>query len=211
MAWQHYSPDCHTISAPRTRITTVVRGKGFRIAAVVLLVIAYLGVYKMVARLREPAIALPTSEERMPFRVPFELPDVQGHLVRLADLHGQPVLINIWATWCSPCREEMPSMNALYKDYSAKGLALVAIATDAGGKAVVAPFVQAHGLTFPVLLDPQNMVGTQLQVPGIPTSYLLDKRGRVIGLVIGERDWNSRKMRHLVEQLLAEEGGDTTP
>jgi hypothetical protein len=54
-------------------------------------------------------------------------------------------------------------------------------------------------------------VGTQLQVPGIPTSYLLDKRGRVIGLVIGERDWNSRKMRHLVEQLLAEEGGGLTP
>jgi cytochrome c biogenesis protein CcmG, thiol:disulfide interchange protein DsbE len=189
----------------------VVRGKGFRIAAVVLLVIAYLVIHKRASMLWDPAVALPTPEERVPFRVDFTLPDVQGHLVRLADLRGRPVLINIWATWCSPCREEMPSMNALYKDYSAKGLAMVAIATDVGGKAVVAPFMQAHGLTFPVLLDPQNMVGTQLQVPGIPTSYLLDKRGRVIGLVIGERDWNSRKMRHLVEQLLAEEGGGTTP
>jgi cytochrome c biogenesis protein CcmG, thiol:disulfide interchange protein DsbE len=189
----------------------VVRGKGFRIAAVVLLVIAYLVIHKRASMLWDPAVALPTPEERVPFRVDFTLPDVQGHLVRLADLRGRPVLINIWATWCSPCREEMPSMNALYKDYSAKGLAMVAIATDAGGEAVVAPFMQAHGLTFPVLLDPQNMVGTQLQVPGIPTSYLLDKRGRVIGLVIGERDWNSRKMRHLVEQLLAEEGGGTTP
>jgi len=189
----------------------VIRGKGFRIAVVVLLVIAYLGIYKMVAMLREPAMALPTPAERVPFRVPFELPDVQGHLVRLADLRGQPVLINIWATWCSPCREEMPSMNALYNDYSAKGLAMVAIATDAGGKAVVAPFMQAHGLTFPVLLDPQNMVGTQLQVPGIPTSYLLDKRGRVIDLVIGARDWYGRKIRHLIEQLLAEEGGGITP
>jgi cytochrome c biogenesis protein CcmG/thiol:disulfide interchange protein DsbE len=189
----------------------VVRGKGFRIAAVVLLVVAYLGIYKMVARLREPAMAFPTSEERVPFRVDFTLPDVQGHLVRLADLRGRPVLINIWATWCSPCREEMPSMNALYKDYSAKGLAMVAIATDTEGQPVVAPFMQAYGLTFPILLDPQNMVGTQLQVPGIPTSYLLDKRGRVIDLVIGARDWYSRKIRHLIEQLLAEEGGGTTP
>ena len=189
----------------------MVRSKGFRIAAAVLLVVAYLGIYKMVAMLREPAMTLPTPEERVPFRVDFTLPDVQGHLVRLADLRGQPVLINIWATWCYPCREEMPSMNALYKDYSAKGLALVAIATDIEGKAIVAPFMQAHGLTFPVLLDPQNMVVTQLQVPGIPTSYLLDKRGRVIDFVIGARDWYSRKIRHLIEQLLAEEGGGTTP
>ena len=127
-------------------------------------------------------MALPAPEERPPFRVDFTLPDVQGHLVRLADLRGRPVLINIWATWCYPCREEMPSMNALYKDYGVKGLAMVAIATDTGGKPVVAPFLQAYGLTFPVLLDPQNMVGTQLQVPGIPTSYLLDKRGRVTDL-----------------------------
>jgi cytochrome c biogenesis protein CcmG/thiol:disulfide interchange protein DsbE len=189
----------------------VVRGKGFRIAAGVLLVIAYLGIYKMVAMQREPAMAFPMPEERALFRADFTLPDVQGHLVRLADLRGRPVLINIWATWCSPCREEMPSMNALYKDYSAKGLAIVAIATDAGGEAVVAPFMQAHGLTLPVLLDPQNMVGTQLQVPGIPTSYLLDKWGRIIDLVIGARDWHSRKIQHLIEQLLAEEGGGTTP
>jgi peroxiredoxin len=189
----------------------VIRGKGFRIAAVALLVVAYLGIYKMVAMLREPAMAIPTLEERVPFRVDFTLPDIEGHLVRLADLRGRPVLINIWATWCSPCREELPSMSALYKDYSAKGLAMIAIATDTGGKAVVAPFILAHGLTFPVLLDPQNIVGTQLQVPGIPTSYLLDKRGRVIDLVIGARDWYSRKIRHLIEQLLAEEGGGTTP
>ena len=189
----------------------MIRGKGFRIAVVVLLVIAYLGIYKMVAMLREPAMALPTPAERVPFRVPFELPDVQGHLVRLADLRGQPVLINIWATWCSPCREEMPSMNALYKDYSVKGLAIVAIATDTGGKPVVAPFLQAYGLTFPVLLDPQNMVGTQLQVSGLPTSYLLDKRGRVTDLMIGARDWNNRQIRHLIEQLLMEAAGGTTP
>ena len=189
----------------------MIRGKGFRIAALVLLVVAYLGIYNMVAMLREPAMALPMPEERVPFRVEFALPDIQGQLVHLTDLRGRPVLINIWATWCYPCRKEMPSMNALYKDYGVKGLAMVAIAMDAGGKPVVAPFLQAYGLTFPVLLDPQNMVGTQLQVPGIPTSYLLDKRGRVTDFVIGARDWNSPPIRHRIEQLLMEEGGGTTP
>jgi len=189
----------------------VVRRQGFRIAVVVLLVVAYLVVYKMAAMLGGPGMALPTPQERVPFTVDFTLPDVQGKLVRLFDLRGQPVLINLWATWCSPCRTEMPSMNALYQDYHAKGLAIVAIAMDEGGKPVVAPFMQAYRLTFPVLLDPQNMLGARLQVPGIPTSYLLDKRGRIIGLEIGARDWNTRKIRHLVEQLLAEEGGGTTP
>ena len=189
----------------------MVRGKGFRIAAVVLLVVVYLGIYKMVAMLREPPMVLPTPEERVPFRVDFTLPDAQGHLVRLTDLRGRPVLINIWATWCAPCREEMPSMNALYKDYSAKGLAMVAIATDVEGTSVVAPFMQAYGLIFPVLLDPQNMVGAQLQLSGLPTSYLLDKWGRVIDLVIGAYDWHSHKTQHLIEQLLAEEDRSTTP
>ena len=189
----------------------MVRGKGFRIAAIVLLVIAYLVIHQRASMLWDPAVALPTPEERVPFRVDFTLPDAQGHLVRLTDLRGRPVLINIWATWCYPCREEMPSMNALYKDYSAKGLAIVAIALDEGGKSVVAPFMQAHGLTFPALLDPQNIVGKQLQESSIPTSYLLDKRGRVIIRVSGPHDWNARKIRHLIEHLLAEEGGGTTP
>ena len=97
----------------------MVRGKGFRIAVVVLLVVVYLVLSKMVA-MRGYRHALPAPEERPPFRVDFTLPDVQGHLVRLVDLRGRPVLINIWATWCYPCREEMPSMNALYKDYSVR-------------------------------------------------------------------------------------------
>ena len=156
-------------------------------------------------------MALPTPQERALFTVDFTLPDLQGRLVRLADLRGQPVLINIWATWCHPCRVEMPSINALYQDYRAKGLAIVAIATDEQGEPVVAPFLQTYGLTFPVLLDPQNMLGAQLQVPGIPASYVLDKRGRIVSFEIGARDWNSRQIRHLLDRLLAEDGGGSTP
>ena len=199
----------------------------FHIAAVVLLVVvglvllvrvglvllAMVGpvVYRMASLSGGPVIALPTPPERALFTVDFILPDIAGNVVRLSDLRGRPVLINIWATWCYPCRVEMPSMNALYKAYRAKGLAILAIATDMQGKPVVAPFMQVYGLTFTVLLDPQNMLLAQLQVPGLPTSYLLDKRGRIVILEIGARDWNSRQIRHLLDRLLAEDGGGTTP
>ena len=181
------------------------------IVAVVLLVVVCLIVYRRVALLGGPPIALPTPQERAFFTVDFILPDIAGNVVRLSDLRGRPVLINIWATWCYPCRVEMPSMNALYQDYHAKGLAIVAIATDAEGKPVVVPFLQTYRLAFTVLLDPQNMLGVQLQVPGLPTSYVLDKRGRIAYFEIGERNWNSRPIRHLLDQLLAEDAGGTTP
>ena len=110
-----------------------------------------------------------------------------------------------------PCRAEMPSINALYHDYQAKGLAIVAIAIDEGGKPAVTPFMQAYKLAFRVLLDPQNMLGAQLQMPGIPTSYLLDKRGRIVYRKDGLHNWHTAAMRDLVDQLLAEDGGGTTP
>ena len=180
------------------------------IVAIVLVVICLI-VYRKAALLEEPLVALPAPQERAFFTVDFSLPDIAGKVVRLSDLRGRPVLINIWATWCYPCRVEMPSMNALYQDYRVKGLAIVAIATDADGKPAVAPFLQAYRLTFPILLDPQNMLGAQLRVPGLPTSYLLDKRGRIVDFALGARDWNSRPIRHLLDQLLAEDGGGTTP
>ena len=183
----------------------------FHIALVVLLALGCLVVYRMASRFGGPAIALPIPQERALFTVDFMLPDMAGNVVRLFDLRGRPILLNIWATWCYPCRAEMPSMQALYQDYQAKGLAIVAIAIDAEGEPVVAPFLQAYKLNFTVLLDPQNMLGAQLQVPGLPTSYVLDKRGRIAYVEIGERNWNSRPIRHLLDQLLAEDAGGTTP
>jgi cytochrome c biogenesis protein CcmG/thiol:disulfide interchange protein DsbE len=116
-------------------------------------------------------------------------------------------LVNFWATWCYPCRTEMPSMQALYQDYHDRGFAILAISSDGQGAEVVAPFVEAYGITFPVLLDPQNVVGTRLHVQGIPMSYVLDTHGRIAGKAMGAKNWNSTKMRGLVEKLLAEEVG----
>jgi peroxiredoxin len=100
-------------------------------------------------------------------------------------------------------------MHALYQDYRSRGFEILAIASDVRGTDVVAPFAQEYGLTFPVLVDAQNVVGTRLLVQGIPTSYLLDRQGRIAGLEMGAKNWNSPKFRQLLDGLLAEEG--TTP
>ena len=183
--------------------------KGPKLAAALLLVGAFLFLQRMASLPKAPAIALETAQARGIFPVDFALPDLQGNSVRLSDLRGKVVLINFWATWCYPCRIEMPSMDALYQDYRDKGFEILAISIDVKETEVVVSFVEEYGLTFPVLLAPRNVVGRRLQVGGIPTSYLLDKHGRIAGLEIGPKDWNSKKMRRLLEQLLAEEASGT--
>ena len=98
-------------------------------------------------------------------------------------------------------------MNALYQDYRDQGFEILAISIDVQGKDGVASFVDDYDLAFPILLDPDNVVSTRLRSRGIPTSYLLDKQGRIAGVEVGPRDWNSSKMRLLLDRLLAEDGG----
>ena len=177
-----------------------------KLTLVVFFLVAYLVLHRLGYLLSVPAILPVEIQARQPFAVDFTLPDLQGNAVGLSDLRGQVVLLNFWATWCPPCRAEMPSMQALYTDYREKGFTILAIASDVGGTGSVAPFVERLELTFPVLLDPRNVVGTRLPVLGIPTSYLLDKQGRLVEVEVGARNWNGDKMRRLLERLLAEEG-----
>lgn len=177
----------------------------WRLALVLFLVGVFLALQWIASRLQEPALAPPPPQSRRPFTLDFTLPTLHGHPIQLSDLQGWVVLVNFWATWCHPCRTEMPSMNALYQAYHHKGLEILAIASDLQGYEIVAPFVQAHTLTFPILLDPGNVIGAQLPVQGLPTSYLLDKQGRVAALELGARNWNAAKVRRLIDTLLAEE------
>lgn len=174
--------------------------------AAALLLVAALGLLQYLASLpKAPAIAPETRQARKPFPVDFALPDLHGKTVRLSDLRGKVVLLNVWATWCYPCRAEMPSMNALYQDYRPQGFEILAISMDVPGAKVVAPFVAEYELTFPVLLDPEGTVSMRLLGGGIPTSYVLDKRGQIAAMEVGTRDWNSARFRRLLGQLLAEE------
>ena len=181
-----------------------VSRKGLKIVAAIVLLGAYGVLQYLATRPKAPAMALKGPLIRTLFPFDFTLPDMHRNTVRLADFRGQVVLVNFWATWCYPCRTEMPSMEAVYQEYKQRGFTILAISSDVHGSDAVAPFVQESALTFPILLDPQNVVGTRLQVRGIPMSYLLDKQGRIAGMELGAKNWHSAKMRQLIDQLLGE-------
>jgi peroxiredoxin len=155
--------------------------------------------------LASPSVEEEPRDERSVIAPDFVSPDLSGAPVRLSDHQGKVILLNFWATWCPPCRAEMPSMEKLYQAYRDRGLVILAISSDRGGKSVVEPYVQERGLTFAVLLDPEGEVFAQYGVRGLPTSYLLDRRGRVFSADVGARDWSGRVARQVVERLLAEE------
>ncbi len=155
--------------------------------------------------LDSPSVEGRPQDERSVTAPDFGLPSLAGPMIRLSDHQGKVILLNFWATWCPPCRAEMPSMEKLYQAYRDHGLVILAISSDVGGKPVVEPYVQERGLTFPILLDPEAEVFAQYGVRGLPTSYLLDRRGRVFSADVGARDWSGKVAREVVERLLAEE------
>jgi peroxiredoxin len=132
----------------------------------------------------------------------FALPDTDGNLRRLSSLRGRVVLLNFWATWCPPCRAEMPSLEALYQSYRHQGLEVVAVASDVRGVELVQPFMAQHHLTFLPLLDTSSHVTRLYGVTTLPTSYVLDREGRLVTVEIGSRDWSTAEARSLITSLL---------
>jgi peroxiredoxin len=124
--------------------------------------------------------------------------------VSLEDYRGSVTLVNIWATWCVPCREEMPSMQTLYDSLADRGFRIAAISIDEGGPEDVVAFAQQLGLTFDILHDRSGTVERLYQTTGVPESFLLDRRGILVKRVIGAHDWSSPANRSTVERLLAQ-------
>ena len=133
---------------------------------------------------------------------PFVLADLSGAKVSLASLSGKVVLLNFWATWCIPCRTEMPGMERLWQRYRDRGLAIVAVSVDEGGEKRIANFVRRLNLSYPILLDPQSEVAERYEVSGLPVSFLIDGEGRLIGRLVGSREWDSPEGVSLIEELL---------
>ena len=136
------------------------------------------------------------------------LPDLKsknldGKEVKLSDLKGKVVMLDIWATWCPPCREEMPSMERLHERLKDRGFVLLAVSQDEGPIAGVKAFVDQMKLTFPVLVDPEGEVGRKYGIWGFPESFLLDRDGRIVERVIGPRDWSAPDQIARIEGLLA--------
>ena len=113
------------------------------------------------------------------------LSDLQGKTHSLADYRGQVVLVNLWATWCPPCKEEMPALQAFYNKYNKNGFTILAI-NDAESKAEVTQFVQDYQLTFPIWLDPNSVTAEQaFKTINLPSSYLIDRSGTVRLMWVG--------------------------
>ena len=133
----------------------------------------------------------------------FTLPDLRGQPVQLAALRGKVVFINVWATWCPPCVEEMPTIQQLYERLHGRGLEVLAVSLDALGAQVVGPFMQNYRLTFPTLLDTKNLVQRLYHTTGVPESFIVDKRGILVDKVVGPRDWAHPQIIAQLERLLA--------
>jgi len=135
--------------------------------------------------------------------IDFELQDLSGTTRRLSDFSGKVVFLNFWATWCGPCRFEMPSMEKLYQRFKAKGLVVVAVNLQEDRDSVMR-FVEKYELSFPVLLDATGRIGATYGARSIPTTYLVDRDGSVLAGTVGTREWDTEEYVRLFEKLLAE-------
>lgn len=134
----------------------------------------------------------------------FTFPDLDGRNVSLSDFRGKVVLVNIWATWCPPCREEMPSMQKLYERFKGEDFEILAVSIDADGREAVAPFMQEMNLTFPALLDPKEKIRALYGIRGVPESFVIERNGILVETVIGPLDWATPKVFSFFQKLLAE-------
>lgn len=123
----------------------------------------------------------------------------------LSDYRGRVLMINVWATWCLPCRVEMPSIEALNKTYAPKGLKIIAVSIDdPGTEPAIRAFVKQYGLTFEVLHDPAGKISDLYDVTGYPETFIVGKDGVIRKKLMSATDWNSPDARALVDRLLAE-------
>jgi peroxiredoxin len=132
----------------------------------------------------------------------FQLLDMQGRLVALSDLRGKVVMVNFWATWCGPCRVEMPAMEALYQAFSRNDFEILAVSTDAQGMTVTRPFQQENRLTFPILHDADYRVGLIYGARSLPMTFMVDRQGVIRHQIFGARDWGAVEAQQLVQMLM---------
>lgn len=137
----------------------------------------------------------------------FNLEKMDGGRHKLEDFLGQgPVLLNFWASWCKPCKQEAPHLVKLYEKYKESGFHVVAISVDnVTSVSKVKPAARKLGLTYPVLLDPQNQYSKRLSVAALPTSVLLDSAGQIVRTFTGFRPGDEHEMAAEIQKLLAAE------
>ena len=133
----------------------------------------------------------------------FNLRDANGGMSGLSGYRGSLVLLNFWATWCGPCREEMPSMDQLSRNFGGQGLVVVAV-NQRENAALVNKFMKTHGLNFATPMDTDGRVAASYRVYGIPVTYLIDGNGQAIGMKSGPKDWAAREVVEVFRKLIGD-------
>jgi len=131
------------------------------------------------------AMAKLEADDQARQKADFTLTDLHGKSWTLSQLRGKVVLVNFWATWCPPCRKEMPDLEALYNRFKSHGLVILAISDEELGK--VQPFIAERKITYPVMLDPGRKVNEMFQVEGIPKSFVYNREGKLVAQSIDMR------------------------
>jgi thiol-disulfide isomerase/thioredoxin len=127
---------------------------------------------------------------------------LDGSAQKLSDLKGNVVFLNFWATWCGPCRTEMPSMEILYQQFKNRPFIMLAIDLQEDHEDVSA-FMRRMGLTFPVGID-EGAIGGMYGISAIPTTFIIDRKGYIIAAIAGSRNWNTRKVFSAIDALLTD-------
>ena len=155
------------------------------------------------------------GDELFPVTVGSKAPPIVGVTLdgtntprKLADYSGKVVLLNVWATWCEPCRVEMPSIEKLHRELGPQGLAVVAISVDdPGAEQRIRDYVKDLGLTFEILHDPQQGTTRNYQITGYPETFIIARDGTIRRKMIGPDDWSSNANQALVRELLGISAG----
>lgn len=138
----------------------------------------------------------------------FKLEALDGRTVSLESLRGKVIFLNVWATWCEPCREEMPSMQTLYEDFKGnKDFVMLAVSQDTKGRSAVAPYVEKNGFHFTILLDPENKISSSYDMSGVPETFIIDRKGKIVAHHMGAFDWSRPDVRDALQQLLDSKAG----
>src|SRR6266568_3703707 len=132
----------------------------------------------------------------------FKVTALDGGRLSLADLKGKVVFLNLWATWCGPCKEEMPAMERLWRRYKANGLIFVALSMDAQGARVVKPFVDQARFSYPIGLDPKMEVAQLYGARAVPATFIIDRSGNLFAFALGPREWDSKAAAPFFDALL---------
>jgi len=130
----------------------------------------------------------------------FTLLDINGRSVSLSDFKGKVIILDFWATWCPPCKAEIPHFIELYYKYKSKGLEIIGIGLDTGGAKVLKEFANANGVTYPILVGNNNVTNAYGGVRGIPTTFVIDREGNIIKKLVGYQ--TKEVFEELIQDLL---------